>query len=273
MKPPATLWKLRSRALDEARQALKRGSAEGLHDLRVALRRIAATATALGKRGTARRATALARHLSPPRQLEVDRQLLARVARLGLLSPDAVTALAARWEKLAERTGRRVARASDGKKMQRLRRRLERLARRDSGKGIGRLRTARREAEAGLARSLESKDDKTLHRYRLEVKRARYLADDLVVLGFPENDDAEREKALQESLGRWNDLKTFRRRLAESREEAERRGTVVLAGELERLLKALEPAVTSARAAAILASRQSAPARVVPLRRAAQARA
>src|SRR5271154_1868825 len=98
MKQPGALWKLRARGLDEARRAVKRGDPEGLHDLRIALRRIGVTASALGRERVARRARVLARSLSRSRQLEVDRRLLERVGRLGLLSPDAVTALAARWE-------------------------------------------------------------------------------------------------------------------------------------------------------------------------------
>lgn len=272
MKPPSALWKLRTRNLEEARQSVKRGNPEALHDLRVALRRTAATAGALGKNGLARRARALARSLSASRQLEVDRRLLDRVARLGLLSPDAVTALAARWEKLSSRTSRRLIRAADGKRMQRLRRRLDALARRGSHRGTRRLRKARRSAEEVLTRSLEGRDDKTLHRYRLAVKRARYLSEDLVAVGIPETaEDAAREGALQESLGRWNDLRSFRRRLTESRDEAERRGTVALAGEIERLFAALEPALDSARAAAVAASRRS--ARIVPMRPPSRARA
>ncbi|HWZ87163.1 MAG TPA: CHAD domain-containing protein [Thermoanaerobaculia bacterium] len=271
MKQPGALWKLRARGLDDARRAVKRASPDGLHDLRVALRRIGATAFALGRKRIARRAKALSRSLSRSRRLEVDRRLLERVGRLGLLSPDAVTALAARWEKLAARAARRLARATDGKRMQRLRRRLARIARKGSGNGIRRLAAARRKAEAHLARSLEGKDDRTLHRYRLGVKKARDLADDLTTLGLPESTGAAREKALQETLGRWNDLQTFRKRLAEDRDEAAWRGAVSLAGELDRLLAALEPVVRKARAAAVAASRDR--SRVVQMRRASPSRA
>ena len=272
MKPPAVLWKLRLRGLDDARQSVRRGNPDGLSALRVALRRIAATAQALGRKRVSRRARKIARSLSGPRQLEVDRRLLERVGRLGLLSPEAVTALAARWEKPAARAARRLARAAEGRRMQRLRRRLGRLARRGSSRGLRRLAATRREAEEALSRSLEGKDDPALHRYRIAVNRARDLSEDLAVLGLPEAaEDAAREKALQETLGRWSDLKAFRRRLTEGRVDAERRGTVVLAAELERLLIALEPALDSSRAAAVAASRRS--ARIVPMRAAASARA
>ena len=272
MKPPAVLWKLRARGLEDARQAVKRGSPEGLHDLRVALRRTAVTSAALGKKRLARRARAIARSLSQPRQLEVDRRLLERIGRLGVLSPDAVTALAARWEKLAARAARKLSRATDGRRMQRLRRRLDALARKRTNRGLRRLGKARRQAEQTLSRSLEGRDDRTLHRFRIAVKRARYLSEDLAAIGLPETpDEAARERALQEALERWNDLRGFRRRLAEGRDDAERRGTVVLAGEIERLLAALEPALDAARASAVAASRRS--ARVIPMRPAVRARA
>lgn len=272
MKPPAVLWKLRARGLEEARQAVKRGSPEGLRDLGVALRRLAATSAALGRQRLARRAKAIARSLSRPRRLEVDRRLLERVGRLGLLSPDSVTALAARWEKLAGRSARRLARATEGKRMQRLRRRLDDLSRKRSGRGLKRLGKARRKAEQTLSRSLEGRDDRAFRRYRTAVRRARFLSEDLSAIGLPETpEEAARERALEESLGRWNDLRGFRRRLAESRDDAERRGTVVLAGEIERLLAALEPALDSARTAAVAASRRS--ARVVPMRPAVRAHA
>jgi hypothetical protein len=272
VKPLVVLWKLRARGLEEARQAVKRGSPEGLRELGVALRRLVATSASLGRKRLARRAKAIARSLSRPRRLEVDRRLLERVGRLGLLSPDSVTALAARWEKLAGRSARRLARATEGKRMQRLRRRLDDLSRKRSGRGLKRLGKARRNAEQVLSRSLEGRDDRAFRRYRTTVRRARYLSEDLSAVGLPETpEEAARERALEESLGRWNDLRGFRRRLAESRDDAERRGTVVLAGEIERLLAALEPVLDSARTAAVAASRRS--ARVVPMRPAVRARA
>ena len=44
------LWRKRARSLKKARKAFRAGDPEGLHDLRVALRRTAATAEALGKK-------------------------------------------------------------------------------------------------------------------------------------------------------------------------------------------------------------------------------
>ena len=265
MRQPASLWKLRTRSLEAARKALKRGDPEGLHDLRVALRRVSATAAALGRKSVSQGARSIVRSLSEQRQLEVDRQLLARIGRLGFLSPDAVTALAARWEKLSSRGARRIARAADGRPIHALARRLDRLSRKATEDALARLERARRRAQEALAEPLEGKDDRTLHRYRIAVKKARYLAEDLSALGLREwLTQIEREKALQEQLGRWNDLRMFCRRLAESRDEAEERGAMTLAAELEHLLEALEPTIASTRRAAVEASRHT--AKVVPLK-------
>jgi CHAD domain-containing protein len=253
---PVSLWKSKSHSLERARKALKRGDPEGIHDLRVALRRVSAIAGALGWKRLSHDARDLARSLSEQRQLEVDRELLTRIGRLGFLSPDAMTALATRWEKLAVRGSRRIGRAADGRPIHTLRRRVARLNRKKPAISVARLERARRRAQEALSQPLEGKDDQTLHRYRIAVKKARYLAEDLASLGVSEwASHAERERALQDALGHWNDLRLFRRRLTESRDEAEARGTVVLAAQLERLLAVLEPTIATVRKAAVEASR------------------
>ncbi len=270
MRDPGELWKQRVRSVDRARKAARRAEPEGLHDLRVALRRVSATADALGAKSVSREARGLVQSLSADRQIQVDRQLLARIGQLGYLSPDAATALAARWEKLSERGVRRIVRAADGKRVRSLLKDMDRLARRKNGDAVERLERARVHAEATLAHSLEGKDDDELHRYRIAVKKARYLAEDLAALGLRRfTSSIEREKALQEALGRWNDLRMFCRRLAESRDEAEGRGAVTLAAELEHLLALLEPTIGSVRRAAVEASKAP---EVVPIapRRAAR---
>jgi hypothetical protein len=261
VKESARVWTVRVRQLEEARKAARRADPEGLRALGSALQHIRVTAQALGRRGISRKAKRIARCLSRQTRLEVDRRLLERIGRLGFLSPDAVTALAARWEKQAARGARRAARAADGPKIQRLRRRLERLARRGSGRSVERMEVA------ALSRSLEGRDDAAFGRYRRAAGKARCLAEDL---GLPANaPHAAREAALETALGRWNDLRQFRRRLVDSREEAELRGAVTQSGEIEHLLAALEPPIASLRAAAVAASRRT--AQVVPLRRAAGA--
>ena len=270
MKESASVWKALVRKLEEARKASKRGSPEGLRHLHDALQHIRVTARALGRRRIARKAKRIARSLSGQTQLEADRRLLARIGRLGFLSPDAVTALAARWEKQASRGARRAAKAADGPQIHRLRRRLERLARHGSGRSVERMEAARQRVEAALARSLEGRDDAALRRYRLAARKAHCLAEDLAALGLPTNDPhAAREAALEVALGRWNDLCKFRRRLGNSREEAELRGSVTQASELDRLLAALELPIGALRAAAVAASRRT--AHIVPMRRAARA--
>ncbi len=203
-----------------------------------------------------REARALVQSLSADRQIQVDRQLLARIGQLGYLSPDAATALASRWEKVSERGVRRIVRAADGRSVRSLLKDMDRLARRKNGNAVERLERARVKAEATLAHSLEGKEDDDLHRYRIAVKKARYLAEDLAALGVRRfTNSIEREKVLQEALGRWNDLRMFCRRLAESRDDAEERGAIMLAAELERLLATLEPTISAVRRAAVEASK------------------
>jgi CHAD domain-containing protein len=265
------LWQLRAQALERARKSARRGELEGLHDLRVALRRIAATAGALGPRSVSRDARALVRSLSEDRQIQVDRELLARIGKLGYLSPDATTALAARWEKLADRANRRILKTAQGAALRSLRKDLEKLSRRRRDDHVERLEKARRKAEETIARSLEGQDDDSLHRHRIAVKKARYLAEDLSLLGVRRfASRIEREKALQETLGRWNDLRLFARRLAGSRDEAEERGAVTLAAELDHLLESLASTVAAIRREAVEASRET--ATVVPLERRRSAR-
>jgi CHAD domain-containing protein len=252
-----SLWKLRGDELVRARKSVRRGDREGLHDLRVALRRLSTTAGALGRRHISKEAKSLVRSLSRQRQLEVDRALLERVGRLGFLSPDAATALAARWEKLASRGERRLSRAA-GEPVETLVRRVDRLAKNSkrADSPAARLELARQNAERAIGHSLDGRDDRMLHRYRIAIKKARYLAEDLGALGIrPWKSRAERERALQEALGRWNDLRQFSRRLAESREEAEERGAVTLSRELARLLATLKPTIADARRSAVEASR------------------
>ncbi len=270
VKETGPLWKLRLRELETARKTLKRADPGGVEGLRLALRGVASTARALGRVAVARRARRIARRLSAVARLEQDRRLLERIGRLGFMTPEAVAALAARWEKQSVRGARRIARVADGRRIERLRRALVRLARRGRGRDVERVEQARHRAEAALGRPLDGKDDRALKRYRKAVTKARLLAGDMAAFGIPiAPTQAARETAIAESLGRWSALLSLRTRLADSREEAELRGAVVLASELERLLAALEPAIGSLRASAVAAARRS--ANVVPLRPAASA--
>lgn len=246
------LWRTKKRSLAAARKALRAGEPEGLHDLRVALRRIGVTANALNRRKLARRSRRIVRCLSDLRRLEVERQLLARVRGLSLLSSEAAAGLEARWDALLRAGQREAARLSDGGRMRKLLRQLSRLARGQDRGALGRLQKKRRRAERNLAPLSDDASDRDLHRYRLRVKRARYLAQDLALAGEPGLEKAiAGEKETQEALGRWSDTRLFRQRLCKERSSAEDRGAVSLALELDRAIRTLEPTVESARRQAL----------------------
>jgi CHAD domain-containing protein len=244
-----TLWRLRERSLARARKRWRAGEAEGLHDFRVALRRAAATASALGRRKVERRANEIVRGLSSDRQREVDRALLARIRALGLLSGDAATALEIRWKRPAggARSDRGATERAE-RELRRLTRKLRSLAGRPPAGELHRLLAERRKAESKLSEPPAKDDDRSLHRYRLRVKHARYLAEDLVASGRPEFESSvARERAAQDVIGRWNDLRLFLERVDRERRRAERRGTVRLASELEDLARALEAPLAGLR--------------------------
>ena len=109
----------------------------------------------------------------------------------------------------------------------------------------------------------EKPTDRALHRYRLAVKEARYVAEDLALAGRSGlGPEIEQRKKIQDALGRWNDLRLFRRHLIATRKDAGRRGAVTFVLELDRLATALEPAVASAREEALRATSEPVPAAV-----------
>jgi CHAD domain-containing protein len=259
------LWRKRSRSLKKARRAFREGDPEGLHDLRVALRRTAATADALGKKRIVRKSKKIVRALSDLRQLEVDRGLLARVRELGWLPEDGASGLDARWSALFAADAKKATRAADGKEMRRLTQELKRRARAERRPPTTRLEKERARAERFLQPPPEGASDQQIHRYRLAVKRARYLAEDLSLAGAPGWDRAiDRERELQEELGHWNDARLFRKRLIEARAQSEERGAVSLALELDRAILTLEAVVLSARRRALEKARGD--SRVRPIR-------
>jgi CHAD domain-containing protein len=257
------LLSLRARSLSKARKAFLRSEPEGLHDLRVALRRVEETAAALGRKKIERRSRSIVRSLSRLRQLEVNRQLLSRLREMGHLPDNVAASFEGRWgAEHAERVkkGARVARSG---KSRRLELRLRRAARRTRGDIPFRLEIERQRLERRLSPPPEDATDKRLHRYRIAVRRARYLAEDLAACGIPGLESRiAREKELQEALGRWNDIHLFRERLKEIREESEVRGSVGLVLELDRLIAALEGTVAWARREALAVAGRF--ARVLP---------
>jgi CHAD domain-containing protein len=260
------LWRERRRALKKAIAAFREGHPEGLHDVRVALRRLIATASAAGRKKLSRRARTVVRSLSERRQLEVDRQLLARVRELGLLSSDVAAGLDARWDRLLTSGAREAQKTVNGQRMRGLVKRVERRGGRGNAELTRRLLRERQAIDRRVARLPESGNNHELHRYRVTVKKARYVSEDLALLGTPgAAAAAEKLKAAQEALGRWNDVRMFRRHLRRTRRDAELRGAVTLAVELDRLLAALDGTVEKTRGDALEAAR--ALGNIVPLRR------
>ncbi len=252
MPERTALWKTRARSLERAGKELRLNSPEAIHDLRVALRRVAATATALGRDKLAKRSRRIVRSLSDLRQIEVDRTLLARVREIGWVPDDVATAVDARWDALLREGARAAARRVPEEELERLRRKLSRLSRKKHRDVLPLLEQARDRAEKNLSPLPEASSDRALHRYRLAVKEARYVTEDLALAGRPGLEgEIEDKKTMQDTLGRWNDVRLFRRHVLSMRKDAERRGSVTFVRELDRLAAALEPAVQSARAAAL----------------------
>ncbi|MCA1611955.1 MAG: CHAD domain-containing protein [Acidobacteria bacterium] len=262
------LWKTRARSLERAGKQFRQKSPEAIHDLRVALRRVSATATALGRDGLAKRSRRIVSSLSDLRQIEVDRDLLARVRKLGWLPDDVAAGVDARWDALLRQGARDAARRVPEDELERLRRKLGRLSKEKQRDLMPRLDRALEKAEKRLTPLPEMPTDRALHRYRLAVKEARYVTEDLALAGRAGlGPEIEQRKQVQDALGRWNDLRLFRRHLLATRKEAERRGAVTFVLELDRLAAALEPAVASARDDALrAASLPTPPARSRPQR-------
>ena len=257
------LWSLRARSLVKARKDFLRGEPEGLHDLRVALRHIEATAAALGRSKIERRSRSLVRSLSPLRQIQVDRKLLARLRELGRLPENAAANLDARWGAAYSEGVEKAVRVARSEKRRRLERRLRRLCRKNGNDATLRLEIERRRIERRLLPPGQDATDRRLHRYRIAVKRARYLAEDLAACGVPGLESRiAREKEVQDALGRWTDIHLFRERLKETRKESEARGSVALVLDLDHLIAALEGTVASARREALAVAGRY--ARVIP---------
>lgn len=256
MSPENVVWKKREKSLQKAGKRFREKSPEALHDLRVALRRVSATANALGRGKLAKRSKKMVQSLSDLRQIEIDRELLARVRELGWLPEEVAAGVDARWDALLKDGEKEAARKLPDAAVKRVRRTLTRLSKKKQQNLVAKLEKARERADEMLATPPHDPDDRVLHRYRLAVKRARYLTEDLAVAGRPGLEaDIERKKRLQDALGRWNDLRLFRRDLASTRDEAERRGAISFVVELDRLVAALDPAVTSARQDALRMAR------------------
>ncbi len=108
---------------------------------------------------------------------------------------------------------------------------------------------ARRDVER-LWPTRGAKGDRDLGRYRKLCRRSRELALARAASGVPP-EAAEADQAAELALERWHAARRFERRLKGERKDAEVRGSVVLASEIDRLLAALEGAVAGARRLAL----------------------
>ncbi|MGH9369012.1 MAG: hypothetical protein ACRD3M_15210 [Thermoanaerobaculia bacterium] len=250
MRDPAAFWERTRRSLDRAWSAFRRGAPEGVEALSDALERTGAAARALGDRRLERRARKVARRLSKLAALEGSRELLRRVRQLGFLPLEAAASLDARWEELSQALGRRALRRVRGRPMRKLRRALARRA------GAGQEDLARRlerHRRAGrLSPPAAQADDRELARYRSAVRRKRAIAAALEeASGARGGAPLERDAGIGDALERWSRLRRFGKRLERERREAERRGTVMLALELDGLICLLEGTLERSRREAL----------------------
>jgi CHAD domain-containing protein len=240
-----TIWQIQRKALRRAEKKFRRGDPEGLHDFRVALRRVAVIAEAGQRPKIARDATKLVRRFSPLRQLEVDRELVAALVRSGEIAPaDAQTVNDLFADRLHRGRGEALDRldAATAKSL------FERLGHdRRNGPVVSRL--GRENDDLRAPRML---DDEGLHRLRIAVKRRRYALmarRELGVAGL----EAEIAKwqTLQDALGRANDWRSLLRdlvRLIES-QGADREAESPIDRIFDRASDRAEEARRAARAA------------------------
>lgn len=263
--------------VDEALARLQAGEdPEALHDFRVAVRRLRAwlrgfESVVAVRSGTRRRMRTLARRTNAARDAEAAYALLQLVARsLPSRSRGAVRSLeaelgaeiAAATARIARRAGRRWRRVS-----MRLRRELmDRQPATGIERGFG---TAWAEAlEAALGKALdrraaavEAAEADDVHRYRIALKRLRYLVEPLADSVPAAAAAAKQTKRVQEITGTINDLQNFLARLERrARDLAAERGETLfrlrLAGRdaearrvAGRILYRTGPLVALARAA------------------------
>ncbi len=263
MRDRASFWERQRRSFEQAWKAFRKGDPEGPHDLSEVLAHITVGARAAGRRNLSRRARRIRRRLSELCALEADRHLLARVRRLGLLSPEATAGLDVHWEELARVGGKGAVRKIRGRPKRRLRRALSRRSRsrrrlRDD-RVRERLVAAREQIWETLAPPAEKASDRDLRHYRLAIQKMRDLTETLVESGLsPRRPADERDARICEAFDRWNDVRRFRKRLARERRQAESRGAVTLALELDRLIETLAASVSAARLQALGKARNSA---------------
>jgi hypothetical protein len=253
---PDTFRERTTLLFERAWKAYRSGGPEAAPELCASLERVALTAEAGKDRKLARRARRAARRFAKIRSLESHRRLLARLRRLGLLSPEAAATLDARWEELARECNDRARQKMRGRRIRTLRRALSRR-RRNCPKDLARpLERVRRENAERLEPLAADASDRDLRRFRAAVSRARDLSLALSDAGGPRLPALrEREGRVVEALDRWNEIGALRRILRRELRACESRGAVTLARELDRLLPALDGSLLRARRDALKAAR------------------
>jgi CHAD domain-containing protein len=245
--PRPRIWKNHKKTLRKTRRGLLNGGSEGLHDLRVALRRVAVLARATGRKRVDRAARRFARELSRLRQLEIDAHLLDGLPD-GLVPAEARNAVEARIALLAADPAARSRRRLGSGKWKRFLRHVGR----SNSVSRRRLTKASRKALEKLARLDAAASDENLHRYRLQVKKGRYLLETRIALGEKAlQPEAARLKSLQDAIGNWNDLRLFAADLVRIRTLSEEEGAVSLAAHLDVVIRFLEPCIEKARKEAL----------------------
>jgi hypothetical protein len=267
----APFWDRKVRDLAKAWRVFRQDAPGGVEALSAALGSVAASARATKGERLARRARRLRRRLAELSALERNRDILKRVRRLGFLPPEAAESLDARWEELSGALARRARRHLRGRRLRRLRREISRHGRHAPERFLALLERSYRRAVRRVGGLASSAEDRDLLRQLRRRRKASQIARVLGEAGAPAapgNIAAEDPGAA--ALARWRELCLFRRSLERELREAERRGAVTLALDLDGLLATLEKTLVRARREAAAAA---AAGNVVAFRRrAAQAR-
>jgi len=211
------IWKDFRRAFRQARRRFRAGDPAGLHDVRVALRRVAAAAGAADRKKVAGLADRLARRLSAARQTEVDRRLLGELRAAESVPSSVADRVDARLDARLRRQRRKALHAVEGNSARRL---VSKLKRKGDGGPALLERMGSVSAAGPLPRAIGT-DDESLHRARLAIKARRYLLAARRDLGVPGLEPAIAEcRSLQDVLGRVNDWRSFADDLARLKEKA-----------------------------------------------------
>lgn len=214
-----SFWRDLRRSVRKAEKELRGGEPEGVHDLRVALRRAAVVADSSGRARTAKLAEGLVDRLSAARRLEVDRQLLGALKSDGTVGPVAADAVDALLAERLRKGFRKAGDAIDGKPFRRLE---KKLGKREKKPARLAQRLTRKSTDSAAPKLDPGAGDRALHRARLAMKRRRYLLmarRDLGAVGLEGEIDGAR--ALQDALGVSNDWRTFADDLDRIRKKAE----------------------------------------------------